>query len=190
MITFKPVEGKKVFLYYATPADGGAMADMFKDMDKSERLGFYDWDLAVEDIEGYLNKVVMGSPSKLLWVAKTKEGKATRTVGFIWFNLILPHWVNLEGMLNVQFVNGIDKEFKKGKYTYLEDALITAVKYVFENTPVVRVGYVDTNPNAMTELVGRVGFGLEGRMRGIIKWNGEFRDGYQYSILKGDKYAT
>lgn len=178
------LEGKKTFLFSLTRMDIDSLHEALADDENMTRMGVFDWDIKMErQLPKYLRNII---PSKdiRMWVALTKEGKASRKVGYFWLSPVTLHWANIEGIIANQFALGLDKELKKKKLTYFEDAVSNVVKSAM--THLHRLGYVSVQDDTdFIKILGNVGFRREGVIKGVLKYEPEkFSDIVQYAIVK------
>ena len=132
---------------------------------------------------GYLEKLIqtikdetkpswlVGNPPPLVkeqsegWLARTKEGKASRNIGMILFTPLTVFSATMQYLIDNIFYNGIDKELKNDRYTYAEDVIRIALDKVFENG-IAKVEVPVMSDNKLTlAFLKRVGFRLEGHFK-------------------------
>ena len=163
------ISGKKSILFPITPKDFDYLNKLTTSSDS--------W------LMGNLAPVVKGESRG--WLARTKEGKASRNIGFICFLPITDFSVNLQTVIDKQFAQGLDKQIQNNHYTFVEDALQSAIKSLLESDGIVRIELaVFPEDRLAIELLKNIGFQVEGKLRKCYKDNGEYKDILSMAIVK------
>lgn len=124
----------------------------------------------------YLDKLATSSGSWLIgnrmlavenesrgWLARTKEGKASRNIGVIIVTLMPMFSAIMKYFVDNTFFNGIDKELKNNRYTYAEDAIRIALDEIFKNG-IIRVEILVMRKDELTlSFLKKVGFKISGQ---------------------------
>ena len=125
-----------------------------------------------------------------VWTVYTKEGKASRKIGFIYLSDISSFSCLVVGILDKSVIRGIAKVIRKGKYTFSEDALRTIMKWAFNGAGFKRIEYRMLSNNLLSKrLAEKSGFVKEGRLRKAFKIDDDLKDVLIYSVLK-EEYET
>jgi len=118
------------------------------------------------------------------WLIKTKEGKRTRNVGIIAFTPTSNTSLILQARFDSIFAVDIEPELQK-RYTFIEDALITALDYIFSLNGVYRVEIPILPERRISRVVlEKVGFRQEGCMRNAIRMDGKLKDIVIMALVK------
>lgn len=118
-----------------------------------------------------------------IWTVYTKEIK-TRFVGFVYLSNIEKFKCTISGVMDNEFIKGLNRELRRDKYTYSEDAFRALIKHIFTST-IIRVESDCLEINRLSfNLCKRVGFILEGLRRKAMEMDGQFYNVLYMSILK------
>ncbi len=184
----KILEGKKSILFPMQLTD----IDYYVDLHiKEKNKVFSDLERQLlktrEDVKEFL-LARLTLPTTLCWVIVTKEGKASKKVGFVllteWINKIS---VNIHGVMDTSIYKGLLKKYKdnKEKVYIADDAYRTVVKHCFKDLELLRVGAIIAKSNRLAiQISKRIGLKKEGEIRNAIIQNGKPENLVLMSILK------
>lgn len=146
------ITGKKAVLFPITPKDYPYLTNLIEGIEGKDKPSW-----------------LVGNPPPLVreqsegWLARTKEGKASRNIGMILFTPMPMFSATMQYLVDNTFYNGIDRELENNRYTYVEDVVRIALGEVFKNG-VIRVEIpVNTENKLALSFLKRVGFRLDGR---------------------------
>ena len=179
------LEGRKVLLApFSFKADWDAFVEVHQ-QDKTGKMGQFSFMLNKDPIGSRVVIENLINNGLIVWSIFTKEGKATRRVGFVYLNDVNTYSAFIQGIMDQHFARGLIKEFRKKKYTYSEDALRTLVTFVFEKMSLQRVqaDMIESNHLAIA-LLERVGFRKEGLLKKAVLLNGEAKNIVIMGLLK------
>ncbi len=147
----------------------------------NKRFADYYLELLQNDTAYDIGNPLGISTTTLGWIAKTKEGKATRNIGIIMVTPQTNISVSFQMSIDPIFAENIEDEIKK-RYTYVEDAMATVLEFLIGVEDIHHIGAMLLREDRVGEyLLGKMGFEKEGRLRNIIK----FDDGIHDFILMG-----
>jgi RimJ/RimL family protein N-acetyltransferase len=182
------LEGSKVLLFPFAPKDGEYLVELLSGDEKGFMGQFSLAKVPEEAKKSYLYLVLQQNVA-LTWVVQTKEGKASKKIGFIILSKPDTHSATLEGILDPAIVKDLVKVLKrKDKYTYAEDAVRTVCDFAFHDLQMERIETLVRKDNkASLALMDRAGFAKEGEIRNAVKLeNGKMVNSVLFGKLKGE----
>jgi len=121
-----------------------------------------------------------------IWTVKTKQGKGTRCMGFIYITGYMGWKLTVHGILSKQFLKDIAKELLE-RYTYTEDAYRAFLSHCFNGAGIERVESFIPRDNRQAIAISRkVGFEIEGMLKKMIKTKNTYRDIMVMAIFRDD----
>lgn len=178
----KILYGKKVTLFPIAEADIEYLHFLLKHEGKTMgQVYFKDFDSWFAFIAGQILQGQM-----VVWTAWTKEGKASKKFGFISLSDFTDHRVSIHGFTDKSIMKGIVRLLKdEDKYTFAEDALRTAIDYVFNDLRLHKINSECLWSNvACRRLLEKCGFEREGRIREAVCIEREYQDIALYGLIK------
>lgn len=181
--------GKRVILFDFAPNDLDHFTELHRE-DKNGVMGRFCLAKMTEDeAKNYITLLITTGQIKI-WSVFTKEGKATRKVGYIYLTEISPFSCQVVGILDKSIIKGISKFIRRGKYTFSEDALRTISKWAFNGAGFHRIEYRTFSNNILSrKLAEKSGFIKEGTLRKSFRIDDKFLDVVIYSALKNEYIA-
>ena len=182
------IEGKKTILFPMKFTD----VDYYVDLHiKEKKKVFTDLERTYLKTDEQIREFLLyrlSLPTTLAWVIVTKEGKASKKIGFV----VLTEWVkgilaNIHGTLDASIYKGLLKKYKgnKEKIYIADDAYRAIVKYCFSDLKLLRVGTMTAKSNKLAlQISTRIGLKKEGEMRNAIINNGKPENLVFMGILK------
>jgi len=179
--------GKRVLLFPLEIVDLDHFIQLHRE-DKNGMMGrFCLREMTKEEARKYVLTLLATGQIKA-WACYSKEGKASKKIGYIYLTDVTPFSCKIVGILDKEVLRGLLKVIKRGKYTFSEDALRTMVSWCFNGAGFNRIEYRTFSDNLLSRrLAERAGFIKEGVLRKSFKVDEEFKDMVIYSILK-DEY--
>lgn len=178
------VVGKRVVLFPTVPADLENFVKLHR-ADKNWYMGAYSLNYMTEDEAIKYVYALLATARILAFTVITKEGKASRRGGYVYLSDVTGHSATLSGIMDKDFARGLVRQMKKGKHTYSQDAIHTALKFCFETLGLNRVEVNALAQNRMmTHLVKAENFKKEGTMREAFLTDDGAKDVVIYSLLK------
>lgn len=153
--------GKKTVLLPITSKDLEYNADLMASMETTSPACFLGNPLVAPQI-GYG------------WLAKTKEGKASRNIGFMAYMPINEITVTPLCLIDYKFACDLDKQAHK-KYTYVEDAVNTMIGQLFTRFNRIEITAFPENELGIF-IFRKLGFDHEGVLRGAFLQGNKIRD--------------
>lgn len=180
----KHIIGKKVLLF---PFEAVELKDFVKlhREDKEGRMGkFCLKKMTQEEAEKYVVTLLLTKDIEI-YSCYTKEGKATKKFGYVYFTNITDFSACIVGILDKFALKGLSKIMRKGKYSFTEDALVTITKHYFSLPNKERLEYKVFTDNLLSvKLAKKAGFKKEGILRNAFLNDGKFKNIAIYSRVK------
>lgn len=176
--------GKKVILFPFEAGDLKHFVELHR-QDNNGYLGQYCLkDMTEEEAGKYVTALLL-TRQIIAWSVNTKEGKATRQIGFVYLHDITSFSCGISGVMDYKIVKGLGKLIREKKYTFAEDTSRVIISYCFNgfNKERVETSVLEDNRRALA-LDRKVGWVQEGIARNAIKVNDEFKNIRLMSILK------
>jgi ribosomal-protein-alanine N-acetyltransferase len=179
------IAGKKVILFDFEPKD---LPDFVR-LHREDRRGYMQ-DMCLKnmtDEEATKYVVALLATSRIkIWTVYTKEGKGARFAGFVYITDMTSFSCTINGIMDQQFAKGVVKLIRDKKYTYSEDALRTALRYLFNGAGFRRIDAFALSSNRRSiALEKKVGFKEEGLARKAVKIDDDtFSDRVNFGLLK------
>jgi RimJ/RimL family protein N-acetyltransferase len=181
----EPLVGKKVILF---PLDESDVEDFIKLHQHDNGVMCRYSLIGMSDEEA--RRVVMAyliAGDLMPFTIKTKEGKASRTVGYIYITDLDAHCASISGAIDREFYKGLAKQMSKDRYTFAQDAFNVLIRFCFRELNVNRVECDILKRNrAAISLVNRENMKYEGTLRQSHYRNGKYEDICMFSILKNE----
>lgn len=179
----KYIIGKRILLF---PFEASELTH-FVELHRSDKQGmmgkFCLKEMTQEEGSAYITALFLTGQLKV-WSCYTKEGRASRKIGYIYLTEISPFSCQLIGIIDKEILKGLAKVMRKGKYSFSEDAIRTIVDYCFCHG-MTRVEYrVFTENKLSIHLAEKSGFQREGVLRRCFLVGNEYKDIAVYSMLK------
>lgn len=181
----KPIIGKKVVLFEIQPVDFTAFAKAHREDEKGYMQKLCLKRMTQEEAEGYVGMLVYSLQLQAFTVL-TKEGKSSRRAGFVYISDLSETGCQVGGIMTKEFMAGLSRQIKRGKYTYSEDSLVTLINWCFATFPKmnrIEIDVVEENKLSLA-LVERAGFTKEGTLRDYLTIDGDTKNVVVHSILK------
>ena len=178
--------GKKVVLFPLERVDFRHFVKLHREDKYGYMCRFSLADMAEEEAVRYV-AALLATGDVIPWTVMTKEGRAARKAGYIYLTDLDSYSATIAGIMDKEFVKGLVKQIRRGKYTFSQDAFHTLLKFCFEELELERVmaDVVNRNRTAVN-LVVREGFKKEGLLRNYIKLNGSLYDVAVFGLLRGE----
>lgn len=180
-----PVIGKKVILFEVQKVDVPDFAAAHRE-DKHGYMQAMNLSKMTEDEAKKYVMLLLTSLQMIAFVVMTKEGKASRRVGYVYINDLSIHGCSISGLMMKDFAAGLARQVRRGKYTYSEDAMRTLIAWLYENfnkLDRIQADVVVENKLSLA-LVSRVGFKREGVLRNYLHLDDKAVDVVVHSILR------
>lgn len=180
-----PIIGKKIILFPLAPTD----LDHFVQLHRGDKQGYMQRfclkEMSEEEAKNYIGLFIATSQI-FVFTVMTKEGKASRRGGYIYFSDITDFAVTLNGIMDVELMKGLGRVIRKEKYTFSEDAIITLINWAFSNMEKLeRIQTEVVERNRLSLLLNqKCGFKKEGVLRDYLKVNDRRENVVMLSILK------
>jgi len=183
----KPVIGKKVVLFEIEPVDIPSFAEAHRDDKHGYMQAMNLSKMTQAQAESYV-ALMLTTLQMTAFVVMTKEGKASRRVGYVYVTDITEHGCSISGIMLKEFAKGLGREIRRGKYTYSEDSLFTLVDWLYTNFKKldrIQADVVATNKLSLALLL-RAGFTLEGTLRNYLHLDDKTVDVCVHSLLRSE----
>lgn len=182
-----PVIGKKVVLFEIQKMDIPDFVEAHQ-VDKHGYMQAMNLSkMTQEEGQKYIF-MLLASLQMVAFVVMTKEGKATRKVGYIYINDLSTFGCSISGIMLKDFAAGLARQVKRGKYTYSEDAIRTIIDWLYNNFKQldrIQVDVVAENKLSLA-LTSRVGFKKEGILRNYLHLDDKAVDVVVHSLLRSE----
>ena len=179
--------GKKVILFDLVKDDLEHFVKLHRDDTKGHLQAMSLHKMTEEEALEYTKAMILTNQIKVFSVM-TKEGKASRRIGFIYLGNMTSFSCAVSGIMDNSIAKGLMRQLRKGKYTYSEDSFNTIIKNCFNK------GYRRIETSALVSnrrgvaLIKKVGFKEEGRARKACRLDEDkFVDILRFGLLKEDK---
>jgi len=137
-----------------------------------------------EDAKKYATAMVMTERIKV-WTVLTKEGRHSKTAGFIYLSEISDVSASISGIMTGHFLKQLAKSLKKNVLSCAEDATLALIDTCLNKFDFQRIEANVLKDNRLfLSLHKRLGLKEEGTLRSAININGELKDVVILSILK------
>ena len=184
----KVLEGNKVLLFPFAPKDGDYLLELLSG-DEKGYLGRYSLAKVPEEARKAYLYFLLQKNTALTWAVHTKEGKASKKIGFMILSEPDEHSGTIEGIMDPSIVKDLAKVLKrKDKYTYAEDCVRAVCDFCFHELNMERVeAQVMAKNKASMALMSRAGFTKEGEIRNAVKEDtGKMSNLALWGRLKGE----
>jgi hypothetical protein len=180
------IYGKKVILFDFLATD----LDHFVKLHRDDKKGYLQHmclkKMTEDEAKDYVKALIISGQIKIYSVF-TKEGKASKRIGFIYLGEKSSFSCSTSGIMDMDIAKGLLKQIRKGKYTWAEDSYQTLIKHCFNGMGMQRLTTtVLSNNRRSIKLTEKVGFVKEGRLRKAFKMDDKYYDIIQYGLLKED----
>jgi RimJ/RimL family protein N-acetyltransferase len=178
------IYGKKVVLFEFVPEDLEHFVKLHRGDKKGYLQKFCLKQMTKEEAEEYTRALVITRQIKC-WSVWTKQGKASRRIGFIYLSDMTSFSAGITGIMDTEVAKGVTRKIREGKYTFSEDVLRTLIEYCFNKLGLLRLetDIVKNNKRALL-IAKKAGFIQEGISRQSLKVDDRFFDVIQLSLLK------
>lgn len=176
--------GKRVILFPFEVDELGHFVELHR-RDRQGMMGkFCLREMTQEEGEKYIAALFITGQLKA-WSCYTKEGKATRKLGYIYLTEISPFSAQIVGIIDKEILKGLAKVIRQGKYSFSEDAIRTMVSWAFNEAGFSRIEYrVFTDNRLSLRLAEKSGFQREGVLRRCFLDKDKYKDIAVYAVLK------
>lgn len=182
-----PIIGKKVILFEVQKTDVPHFAEVHR-QDKHGYMQAMNLSrMTQEEAEQYV-WMMLSSLHLIAFIVMTKEGKASRKVGYIYINELQTHGCSVSGLMLKEFAAGLARQVRRGKYTYSEDAIRTMIAWLYKNFKQldrIQADVVAENKLSLA-LMSRVGFKKEGVLRNYLHLDDKAVDVVVHSLLRSE----
>jgi len=182
-----PIIGKRIILFNIESADLEHFIKLHQE-DKNGMMGrFCLREMTDDEARNYIVMLIATGQIRV-WACMSKEGRASKRVGYIYLTDISPFSCKVVGILDKAYIKGLSKILKRDdKYTFSEDALRTMLAWCFNGAGFNRVEYRTLKNNLLSmRLAEKAGFVKEGVLRKSFRIDGEYLDIAVYSVLKNE----
>ena len=182
-----PVIGKKVVLFELQPLDIPSFAEVHRE-DKHGYMQSMNLSKMTQDEAEKYVFMLLSSLQMIAFVVMTKEGKASRKVGYVYINDLSIYGCSISGIMLKEFAIGLGRQVRRGKYTYSEDSLITLIDWLYKNFSSldrIQADVVAENKLSLA-LINRVGFTKEGTLRNYLHLDDKAVDVIVHSLLRNE----
>lgn len=182
-----PIIGKKVILFEVQKVDVPDFAAAHREDKHGYMQAMNLSRMTQEEAEKYV-MLLLSSLQMIAFVVMTKEGKASRKVGYVYINDLSIYGCSISGLMTKDFAAGLARQVRRGKYTYSEDAMRTLISWLYENFKKIdriQADVVVENKLSLA-LVSRVGFKKEGVLRNYLHLDDKAVDVVVHSILRSE----
>ena len=182
-----PVIGKKVVLFELQPLDIPSFAEVHRE-DKHGYMQSMNLSKMTQDEAEKYVFMLLSSLQMIAFVVMTKEGKASRKVGYVYLNDLSIYGCSISGIMLKEFAVGLGRQVRRGKYTYSEDSLITLIDWLYKNFSSldrIQADVVAENKLSLA-LINRVGFTKEGTLRNYLHLDDKAVDVIVHSLLRNE----
>lgn len=182
-----PVIGRKVVLFEVQKVD----IPHFAEVHCQDKHGYMQAmnlsKMTQEEAEQYVF-MLLTTLQMIAFVVMTKEGKASRKVGYVYINDLSTYGCSISGVMLKEFAAGLARQVKRGKYTYSEDSMRTIIDWLYKNFKTldrIQADVVAENKLSLA-LVSRVGFKKEGILRNYLHLDDKAVDVVVHSLLRSE----
>jgi RimJ/RimL family protein N-acetyltransferase len=182
-----PIIGKKVVLFELQPIDIPHFAEVHREDKHGYMQSMNLSKMTQEESEKYVI-MLLTSLQMIAFVVMTKEGKASRKVGYVYLNDLSIYGCSISGIMLKEFAVGLGRQVRRGKYTYSEDSLITLIDWLYNNFKQldrIQADVVAENKLSLA-LINRVGFQKEGILRNYLHLDDKAVDVIVHSLLRSE----
>lgn len=182
-----PIIGKKVVLFEIQPLDIPSFAEVHREDKHGYMQSMNLSKMTQEEAEKYV-LMLLTSLQMIAFVVMTKEGKASRKVGYVYLNNLSIYGCSVSGIMLKEFAIGLGRQVRRGKYTYSEDSLITLIDWLYKNFSSldrIQADVVAENKLSLA-LINRVGFTKEGTLRNYLHLDDKAVDVIVHSLLRNE----
>lgn len=180
----KILYGKKTVLF---PFDPKVDFKHFVEVHRKDKQGymcrFCLRDLPEDIAYQYISDMILRR-QVFIWTVMS-QGKDARRVGFIYLSDVSTFSASVSGIMDSEFAKSLDKQMRRGKVTFAEEALTLMIDACFKDFNLLRIDSDLTDHNrAAMALNRRIGFVKEGVRRKAYKVDNQYHDIIMMSILK------
>ena len=182
-----PIIGKKVVLFEIQPIDIPHFAEVHREDKHGYMQAMNLSKMTKEESEQYV-LMLLTSLQMIGFLVMTKEGKASRKVGYVYLNDLSIYGCSISGIMLKEFAIGLGRQVRRGKYTYSEDSIITLIDWLYKNFSSldrIQADVVAENKLSLA-LINRVGFTKEGTLRNYLHLDDKAVDVIVHSLLRNE----
>ena len=183
-----PVIGKKVVLFEVQPLDIPSFAEVHREDKHGYMQSMNLSKMTQEEAEKYV-LMLLTSLQMIGFVVMTKEGTASRKVGYVYLNDLSIYGCSVSGIMLKDFAKGykhLRHRLNSKKLTYSEDAIATLIDWLYTNFKQldrIQADIVAENRLALS-LIKKVGFVQEGILRNYLHLDNLAVDVVVHSLLR------